>query len=57
MARVLGFGGIANTNGARDFSGKTESVGVGGNMHMRQMGYTQAAWRGFRSIILLLMGA
>ena len=22
MARVLGYGGIANTNGARDFSGK-----------------------------------
>ncbi len=28
------------------------------NRHgMRQMGYTQAAMRGFRSIILLLMGA
>lgn len=22
MARVLGYGGVANTNGARDFSGK-----------------------------------
>ena len=26
MARVLGYGGIANTNGARDFSGKTPFV-------------------------------
>ena len=57
MARVLGFGGIANTNGARSFSGKTESVGVSGNMHMRQMGYVQSAMRGFRSILFLLMGA
>ena len=57
MARVLGYGGIANTNGIRSFSGKTESaVGVSGNMHMRQMGYTQSAIRGFRSIIFLLMG-
>jgi hypothetical protein len=57
MARVLGYGGIANTNGARDFSGKTESVGVSGNVNMRQMGYTQAAWRGFRAILFFLMGA
>ena len=28
MARVLGFGGLANTNGARDFSGKAESAAV-----------------------------
>lgn len=55
--RVLGYGGIANTNGARDFSGKTEAVGVGGNIYMRQMGYTQAAMRGFRSILFLLIGA
>jgi hypothetical protein len=57
MSRVLGYGGIANTNGARDFSGKTEAVGVGGNTHMRQMGYTQAAIRGFRAILFFLMGA
>ena len=57
MTRVLGYGGIANTNGARSFSGKTESVGVSGNTHMRQMGYVQAAMRGFRSILFFLMGA
>ena len=28
MARVLGYGGIANTNGARSFSGKTEAEAV-----------------------------
>lgn len=28
MARVLGYGGIANTNGARLFSGKTEAEAV-----------------------------
>lgn len=26
MAVVLGYGGLANTNGARDFSGKVEAV-------------------------------
>ena len=26
MARVLGYGGLANTNGARDFSGKVEAA-------------------------------
>ncbi|KKM07983.1 hypothetical protein LCGC14_1728450 [marine sediment metagenome] len=57
MTRVLGYGGIANTNGARDFSGKTEAVGVSGNVYMRQMGYVQSAMRGFRSILFLLMGA
>ena len=57
MARVLGYGGIANTNGARDFSGKAEAAGVKGNMPMRQMGHIQAAMRGFRSIILFLIGA
>ena len=57
MARQLGYGGIANTNGIRSFSGKAVSVGgVSGNMHMRQMGYTQSAMRGFRSIIFLFMG-
>lgn len=29
MARKLGYGGVANTNGARDFSGKVESVSTG----------------------------
>lgn len=27
MARVLGYGGLANTNGARTFTGKEESAG------------------------------
>jgi len=27
MARKLGYGGIANTNGARDFTGKTPATG------------------------------
>ena len=26
MARVLGYGGVANTNGTRDFSGKEEAA-------------------------------
>lgn len=29
MARSLGYGGIANTNGARTFSGKEESAVAG----------------------------
>ena len=41
----------------RQFTGTSVSVvTVKGNMHMRQMGHIQAAWRGFRSIILILMG-
>lgn len=28
MARVLGYGGIGNSNGARDFSGKSEAAPV-----------------------------
>ena len=28
MAKKLGYGGLANTNGARDFSGKTEAAPV-----------------------------
>ncbi len=56
MARVLGYGGIANTNGARNFSGKAESANVKGNMPMRQMGHVQAAMRGFRIILFSLFG-
>ena len=29
MAKVLGYGGLANTNGARDFSTKVEAVDTG----------------------------
>lgn len=58
MARVLGYGGIANTNGARDFSSKTPAEeGVNVNMPMRSMGHIQMAMRGFRSILFILMGA
>ncbi len=32
MARVLGYGGVANTNGARDFSTKVEQVAAGGRI-------------------------
>ena len=35
MARKLGYGGLANTDGARSFSGK----GVAGPAPARQMGY------------------
>ena len=31
MARVFGYGGLANTNGARSLSGKEESVAVSGS--------------------------
>ena len=56
MARVLAYGGIANTNGARNFSGKAEAANVRGNMPMRQMGHIQAAMRGFRIILFALFG-
>ena len=32
MARVLGYGGLANTNGARSFSGKEAAVGGFGKL-------------------------
>ena len=55
--RQFGYGGLANTNGIRSFSGKVLSVGgVGGNMPMRQMGHVQAAMRSFRIILFLLTG-
>ena len=57
MARQLGFGGIANTNGIRDFSGKAEAVGNNRpSMHMRQNGYMILLNHGFRSIVLFLLG-
>ena len=51
MARVLGYGGVANTNGLRDFSGKAEAeTGVDdmSGFHPR-FGFLRL---GFRSIIL-----
>ena len=57
MARVLGYGGIGNTNGARNFNGKVQAVGNNRpSMHMRQNGYMILQSRGFRSIILFLLG-
>jgi len=57
MARKLGYGGIANTNGARDFTGKTQAAGSNRpSMYMRQNGYLMMQVRGFRSIILFLLG-
>ena len=57
MARQFGYGGIANTNGIRDFSGKAAAVGNNRpSMHMRQNGYMILLNRGFRSIILFLLG-
>jgi len=41
MPRVLGYGGIANTNGARSFAGKAEAAAaVGGGV---LVSYTQPA--------------
>lgn len=54
----LGYGGIANTFGIRSFSGKVAADVVTGRsqMHMRH-GYLMLQSRGFRSIILFLLGA
>lgn len=41
MARVLGYGGIANTNGARDFSTKVEAVGITGRIRNITSRYTR----------------
>ena len=57
MAVALGYGGLANTNGARSFAGKAEEAGVKGNMPMQQMGWVQQHIRGLRSIVFLLFGA
>ena len=58
MARQFGYGGIANTNGTRNFGGKVPAVGNNRpSMHMRQNGYMILLNRGFRSIILFLLGA
>lgn len=35
MAKRLGYGGLANTNGARDFSGKEEAEAEGGAFRFR----------------------
>ena len=44
MARVLGYGGIANTNGARDFSGKAEAVVFGGSSFQVREEQTEPRW-------------
>ncbi len=55
MAVALGYGGLANTNGARSFAGKVEAVGgVKGNIP--KMGYFQYSIRGMRSVVLFLLG-
>lgn len=42
MARVLGYGGIANTNGARDFTGR-EQAAVGNPVRAVPLAYRQSA--------------
>jgi len=42
MVKVLGYGGIGNTNGARDFSGKEEAdVGITGRIRNITSKYTR----------------
>ena len=45
MARVLGYGGIANTNGARDFSTKVEAEAPsGGSSFQVREEQTEPRW-------------
>lgn len=54
MARVLGYGGIANSNGARDFSGKEEAE-AGPTLHFRSNDtYNRRRYGGLWYPILLL---
>jgi hypothetical protein len=53
MARVLGYGGLANTNGTRDFSGKAEVV-----IEIPRTNHQQLRkWRTYRSLIFFFLGA
>lgn len=55
MARVLGYGGIANTNGARDFSGKAEAEEDEGIFRFRSNdNYNRRRYGGLWFPILLL---
>lgn len=49
MAVVLGYGGLANTNGARNFSGKEESIDVGGEIESGYTGSGLASGLGMRN--------
>lgn len=60
MARVLGYGGLGNTNGARDFSGKAEADAEGGALHFRSNDFNRRRYGGlwgYAMIILSLMRA
>lgn len=43
MAKVLGYGGLGNTNGARSFAGREESAGGGRSRRMRAMAHGAGA--------------
>ncbi len=55
MPRVLGYGGIGNTNGARDFSGKTPSIPVSGSFRNRGRAIAALRYAGKLVIAGLLM--
>lgn len=51
MAVKLGYGGIANTNGARDFTGKAAAAA-----EVVQAGTGARRWRNFSYVFLILLG-
>lgn len=59
MARRLGYGGVANTNGARDFSGKAEAEPEVGTLHFRSNDFNRRRYSGLwghAMVLLALMG-
>lgn len=59
MARKLGYGGLANTNGARTFTGKAEAEPETGVLHFRSNDFNRRRYGGlwgFAMVILTLIG-
>lgn len=55
MARKLGYGGLANTNGARDFSGKAAAVSED-VYRFRSNAFNRRRYGGMWSVLILLAG-
>lgn len=60
MAKRLGYGGLANTNGARDFIGKAEATDEGSVLHFRSNDFNRRRYGGlwgYAMVIFALIGA
>lgn len=55
MARALGYGGIANTNGTRSFAGKEEATALAGSLRAGRYMHVRGTrvYRDWLSLFLL----